>query len=104
MNCEDAAELIEPLAAGEIERTGELGAHLDACPHCAATLTLARQVNEWLARDTPQEPRHFTASVLQRLPSRTPETARGAEATEDIDAWFDTVAIVSLVPILLGIW
>jgi anti-sigma factor RsiW len=98
MNCEIAAELIEALAAGEIERSSELGVHLDTCPRCAAELDVARLINQSLLSGKAEPPRHFTANVLRRLPSRTEDVKDGLEA------WFDTMAALSLVPIILGIW
>ena len=45
-----------------------------------------------------QSPRHFTATVLQRLPPRTRDVGDGLEA------WFDAMAALSLLPIMGGIW
>jgi hypothetical protein len=98
MNCQTATELIEALAAGEIERSSELGVHLDSCPRCAADLTLARLINQSLLNGKAQPPRHFTANVLRRLSSRPEDVGDGLEA------WFDTVAALSLLPVILGIW
>jgi hypothetical protein len=105
MHCKDVAERIEALAAGEIELDAESRAHLDACPQCSSALALARQVNALLTTDVPHVPRHFTASVLQRLPSRTPDIEEGlGEEGLRLDAWFDTVTIASVVPIAIGVW
>ena len=98
MNCDAATELIEPLAAGEIERSHELGAHLDACPRCAAELAVARLINRSLVAGGAQAPRHLTASVLRRLPPRTPDVRDGLEA------WLETAAVLSLLPVIVGIW
>lgn len=98
MNCDTVAELIEPLAAGEIELSGELRAHLDGCPRCAAGLAAARQINQSLVGARAQAPRHFTATVLQGLPSRT------SDVTDGLEAWFDTMAVLALLPVIAGIW
>jgi anti-sigma factor RsiW len=98
MNCDSVAELIEALAAGEIDPSRDLAAHMAVCPRCAAELALARRVNEMLTSDVPRAPRHFTASLLQRLPSRTTDASEGPET------WFDSIANLSLVPVILGIW
>ena len=98
MNCDTATELIEPLAAGEIEGSGELGAHLDSCPRCAADLVVAQLVNRWLVSSRALAPRQLTARVLQQLPSRTWDVRDG------IEAWLDTMAALSLLVVSVGIW
>lgn len=98
MNCETATELIEAFAEGEIEHASELAAHVDVCPRCAAQLVIARQVNQWLTSGGASPPRHLTASVLQRLPSRMPDVRDGLEAR------FNTIAALSLLPVIVGIW
>ncbi len=98
MNCETATELIELLAAGEIEPSNELSAHLNTCPRCAAALGAARLIDQWLKSGPAQPPRHFTANVLRQLPPRTLDAGNGVEM------WFDTMAALSLVSIILGIW
>jgi anti-sigma factor RsiW len=101
MNCDSAAELIEALAAGEIEPSHELSAHLDACPRCATGLNIARLIHQSLASGRAQPPRHFTANVLQRL-QRVPE--RTSDIADGLEAWFDTIAALSLLPVIAGIW
>jgi hypothetical protein len=98
MNCDTATELLERLAADEIERSEELAAHLDACPRCAADLAAARLINQWLVSGGMQAPRHFTATVLQQLPSRT------SDVKDVLEGWFDSMAALSLLPVIVGIW
>ena len=98
MDCHIAGELIEPLAAGEIALSDELRVHLDSCPHCAEQLTIAREIDQWLATGAVQVPPNFTVRVLNRLPSRSPEVQDVSEA------WFHGWMALSLVLSTGGIW
>jgi hypothetical protein len=104
MDCRGAAESIELLAAGEIERSGELAAHLDTCPRCAADLEASRLVNQWLVEGRKPAPRHFTAAVLQHLASRSPRAPIANDVDDAIEGWFDSIATLSLVPVIIGMW
>jgi hypothetical protein len=101
MKCDSAAELIEALAAGEIEPSHELNAHLGLCPGCASELNLARLIHQSLTSGRAHPPRHFTANVLQRL-ERLP--AGTSDVADGLEAWFDTIAALSLLPVVAGIW
>jgi anti-sigma factor RsiW len=98
MNCDHAAELIEAFVAGDLRDSNELSAHVAACPRCAAALSTARQVEQWLASGRAQPSRHFTANVLSQLPPRT------SDITDPLEAWLDTATALSLVPVFAGIW
>ncbi len=68
MRCEDLEPLIEPIADGSIEPTAEQRAHAESCPLCASRLAQARDIERWLgAREVPQPPATFTASVMARV-------------------------------------
>ena len=68
MTCKDVADFIEPIAAGEIQPTAEVRAHLETCPSCAAALVAARRLEAMLASTAPPPvPDRFVASVLQRV-------------------------------------
>jgi hypothetical protein len=110
MDCHTAAELIDLLAEGEIERAGDLAAHLDTCPQCAAGLEAARLVNQWLVGGRAHAPRHFTATVLQHLPARSPRVPLVPlmplmnDVDDALESWFDSMATLSLVPVIIGMW
>jgi anti-sigma factor RsiW len=68
MTCNDALDLIEPLAAGDLAADADIRAHLESCPRCAAALASASRLEAMLAaRAAPAAPARFTALVLQRL-------------------------------------
>jgi anti-sigma factor RsiW len=68
MTCREVADLIEPIAAGELEPTPEARGHFESCPACALMLATARRLEAALAADQPPPiPAHFVAAVLQRV-------------------------------------
>jgi hypothetical protein len=98
MNCDAAIELIEPFAAGDLEASDELRAHFEVCRKCASELEVARRVNHWLMNSSVQAPRHFTANVLQGLPPLK------ADSRDELEPSFETIAVLSLLPVLAGVW
>jgi anti-sigma factor RsiW len=68
MNCDRALELVEPIAAGEMDVDAAVRAHLESCPRCSAELASARRLESVLrTRPAPVPPERFTAGVLQRI-------------------------------------
>src|SRR4051812_3773511 len=68
MTCREVADLIEPIAAGELDLTPEVRAHFESCPACALMVATARRVEAALAADQPPSvPDRFVAAVLQRV-------------------------------------
>jgi anti-sigma factor RsiW len=68
VTCRDALELVEAVAAGDLEVGGELRAHFETCLRCAAALAAARRVEAALAGELPPSaPPRFTAAVLGRI-------------------------------------
>jgi anti-sigma factor RsiW len=68
MTCREVADLIEPIAAGELEPPPAARAHLESCPSCALMLATARRLEASLAADQPPRvPDRFVAAVLQRV-------------------------------------
>jgi hypothetical protein len=100
MNCDTALGMVEALAAGDIELTTELRAHLDICPGCTAELQIARGIHESLLSGRATAPRHFTGRVLHRLPA----PASQSESPVWMDVWFDSAMAMSLVLVITGVW
>src|SRR5215212_6238494 len=68
MSCDDLLEMIEPLAAGELQANDRMRAHLQSCVTCAAALASAQRLETALrAMDNPPAPPAFTAAVLRRI-------------------------------------
>ena len=57
LTCEDALDLVEPVAAGDLEVDAALRAHFETCPRCASALASARRIEAALsAQDAPPAP------------------------------------------------
>jgi predicted anti-sigma-YlaC factor YlaD len=68
MTCIELDDLIEPLAAGDVEPSAEVRAHLAECPSCAASLALATRINRVLIAQVAPVPRpDFTAALVTRM-------------------------------------
>jgi hypothetical protein len=67
MTCKEVADLIEPIAAGDLEPTDEIRSHFETCPSCAGALAIARRLELALADRPPAAPDKFVAIVLQRV-------------------------------------
>jgi anti-sigma factor RsiW len=68
VTCKDARELVEAIAAGDLDVDDALRAHFESCPVCAAALASARRIEAALkARETPKAPAAFTSTVVARI-------------------------------------
>jgi anti-sigma factor RsiW len=68
MSCKNVIELIEAIAAGDLEPGNDLRMHVETCPGCAAALASARRLDAALAtRAAVLPPPRFTAGVMQRI-------------------------------------
>jgi anti-sigma factor RsiW len=96
MTCNDALELVEPIAAADLEVTPAARAHFETCPRCAAALASARRVEAELARrQAPAAPARFTATVLQRI------RREQWRAEQNVDRLFN-VAIAAALVLMFG--
>jgi hypothetical protein len=96
MTCKDAIDLVEAIAAGDLELVGEPLEHVESCPRCAAALASARRIEAVLAaQDTPPAPPRFTPLVMARIRR---ERWRSEQA---VDRLFN-VAIVAAVLLVSG--
>lgn len=99
MTCKDAADFIEPIAAGEIQPTADVRAHLETCPSCAAALVAARRLEAMLASAAPPPvPDRFVASVLQRV------RRERWRMEQNVDRLFNVAMIAALVIVAVGVF
>jgi hypothetical protein len=91
MTCRELADLIEPLAATDLEPTPDVRAHLESCPACARMLAGARRLDATLAAlQPPPVPDHFVAAVLQRVRRERWRTER------NVDLLFNVAMVAAL--------
>jgi anti-sigma factor RsiW len=68
VTCNDALNLVEAIAAGELEVDAQVRSHFETCPRCAAALASARRLEAvLLARPALEPPPRFTEIVLARI-------------------------------------
>ncbi|MGH2604849.1 MAG: hypothetical protein ACRDJ9_36325, partial [Dehalococcoidia bacterium] len=68
LTCQDALDVVEPIAAGDLEVDAALRFHFETCPRCASALASARRLETALAgRDAPAAPPGFTTAVVARV-------------------------------------
>jgi anti-sigma factor RsiW len=66
--CARALDVVEAIAAGDLELDAVLRAHFESCPRCSAALASARRLETALAaRPAPAAPARFTPTVLSRI-------------------------------------
>jgi anti-sigma factor RsiW len=71
MFCDEALDLVESIADGELTPEGRVAAHLATCPNCAAALASARRLEGALrARPAPRAPARFTSKTMALLRRR----------------------------------
>ena len=91
MTCSEVADLIEPIAASELEPTPDVRAHLESCPLCARMLASARRLDALLAAlQPPPVPDRFVAAVLQRVRRERWRTER------NVDLLFNVAMVAAL--------
>jgi hypothetical protein len=68
VTCHEVVQLVEAIAAGDVEVTPATREHLESCPRCAAELASAYRLDAMLAaRPQPGAPSQFVAAVLARV-------------------------------------
>ncbi len=99
MTCRDVLELIEPIAAGDLEPGADARAHLESCPGCAAALASARRLEAALvSREAPEPPARFAALVLQRIHRER------WRAEQHVDRLFNLAMVAALALVVGGIF
>ena len=98
MTCREVADLIEAIAANDLEATPEVRAHFESCPSCALMLATARRLDAALAElHPPPVPDRFVAAVLQRVRRERWRMER------NVDLLFNVAMIVALLIIAVGV-
>jgi hypothetical protein len=94
--CKQALDLVEPIAAGDLELDDRSRAHFESCPRCAGALASARRLNAVLmAVEVPAAPGNLAAAVLQRV------RRERWRSEQQIDRLFN-LAIVAAVVLVAG--
>ena len=99
MFCDEALDVVEAIAAGEVMPDGRVASHLATCPNCALALDRARQLEASLRqREVPPAPAQFTSRTLARI--------RRARWRSDqfLDAGFNVAIGLVVVAVLGGGW
>ena len=98
MTCKAAIELVEPIAAGDLEVDPAARAHFESCPQCASALATARRLEAALAtRPAPAAPARFSSSVLQRI------RRERWRSEQQVDRLFNVAIVVALLLVGGGI-
>ena len=98
LTCDDVVELLEPIAAGELEVDTSTRMHLESCPRCSSALASARRIEAALAaREAPAAPARFTNTVLGRI-----RTERW-RSEQHVDRLFNVAIVVSLLLVAGGL-
>jgi anti-sigma factor RsiW len=99
MFCDQIVELLEPIAAGDLEPDEGVKRHLASCPHCAEALASARRVDHLLrTRGVPAPPAQFTSRTLARI--RRDRWRR----EQFLDAGFNVATVTVIGGIVLAVW
>jgi anti-sigma factor RsiW len=97
MTCKGVIDVVESIAAGDLEPGPELRAHLESCPKCASALASARRLEAALARrEAPPAPPRFSAMVLQRVRREQWRTE------QHVDRLFNAAMVMALVLVAGG--
>ena len=98
MDCRHVRELVDAMAGGDAPVTEDARVHLESCPSCAAALAAASRIEAMLAaREAPEPPGRFTASVLHRM-RRDRWTAE-----QRVDRLFNAAIVLGFAVIVGGI-
>jgi len=96
VTCAGALQIVEAIAAGDLEVSEDVRTHFETCPLCASALASARRIEAALeARPTLQAPADFTQTVLRRIRQER------WRSEERVDRVFN-VAIVLAVLLVIG--
>jgi anti-sigma factor RsiW len=96
MQCADVLDLVEPIAAGDLQPDERVREHLHSCPACAGALASARRLETLLkGMEFPVAPAAFAAQVLQRI------RRDRWRSEQNVDRLFN-VAIVAAVILIAG--
>lgn len=98
MTCRDVLDLVEPIAAGDLEADAAVRAHFESCLPCASALASARRLETMLATlDAPPAPARFTPLVLQRI------RRERWRSEQNVDRLFNVAMAAALILVVGGI-
>ena len=99
MTCKDVIELVDAIAAGDLEPTPQVRAHVETCPGCASVLASARRLEAALsAWEAPAAPARFVPVVLQRV------SRERWHAEQQVDRLFNLAMVAALVIVAGGVF
>ncbi len=97
MTCREVSDLIEAIAANDLEPTPEVRAHFESCPSCALMLATARRLDATLAAlQPPPVPDRFVAAVLQRVRGERWRMER------NVDLLFNVAMVAAMIIVAAG--
>jgi anti-sigma factor RsiW len=98
VTCSHILDLVEAIAAGDIDVDPATTAHLETCPRCASALASARRVEAALAaRPAPSAPVRFRSMVLQRI------RREQWRAEQHVDRLFNVAVAVAMLLVVGGV-
>src|SRR5204863_9447186 len=99
MTCTDLADLIDPIASGELTADAAVSAHLAVCASCARSLNAARRLETLLrAPPVPSAPSQFTQRVVNRV-------HRASWRREQVvDGIFNIAMVAAALLVAAGLW
>jgi anti-sigma factor RsiW len=98
MNCAQALDLVEPIAAGDLDVDPQVRAHIESCPGCASALATSRRIEAALAaRPASAAPERFESAVLQRI------RRERWRAEQHVDRLFNVAVAVSVLLVVGGV-
>jgi anti-sigma factor RsiW len=98
VTCAGALQLVEAIAARDLEVTEDVRAHFETCPLCASALASARRIEAALeSRPKPQAPPGFTQAVLGRIRHER------WRIEERVDRVFNIAIVVSVLLVIASV-
>jgi hypothetical protein len=99
MTCAELADLIDPIAAGDVTADAAVSAHLATCASCARALDEARRLDTLLrARLVPSAPSQFTQRVVNRIHRAT------WRREQIVDGIFNIAMVAAALLVAVGLW
>jgi anti-sigma factor RsiW len=98
VTCTAVLDMVEAIAAGDIEPAPAVRAHVESCPRCAAALASARRLETLLSRrEAPAAPPRFAAAVLARV------RRERWRAEQRVDRLFNLAIVVAVLLVIVGL-
>ena len=99
MFCDEALEVVERIAAGDLIADGRIAEHLNSCPDCAGALESAKRVERLLRqRPVPRVSAQFTTSTLGKV------RRERWRSDQWLDAGFNLGIVAIVVAMFSALW